>query len=96
MNLLLGRILKLGCICSQRMPEVSDPDLLWSPDLCHKQIQASAMKHILAMANNCTECVMPGHEDERRLAIAWALNSATHHHVRPPWIYEHRKLDSQA
>ena len=33
------------------------------------------MKHILAMANNCTECVMPGHEDERRLAIAWALNS---------------------
>lgn len=36
---------------------------------------ASAMKHILAMANNCTECVMPGHEDERRLAIVMPSRS---------------------
>ena len=36
------------------------------------------MKHILAMANNCTECVMPGHEDERRLAIVWRSDQLLH------------------
>eukprot|EP00434_Breviolum_minutum_P037296 symbB.v1.2.033067.t1/scaffold4057.1/size45452/1 len=36
---------------------------------------ASALKNILAMANNCTECIMPGHEDERRLAVVMPSRS---------------------
>lgn len=34
-----------------------------------------AMRQVLAMVNNCTECVMPGHEDERRLAVARVAQS---------------------
>ncbi|CAE8718384.1 unnamed protein product, partial [Polarella glacialis] len=34
-----------------------------------------AMMHILAMVNNCSECVMPGHEDERRIAIVMPSRS---------------------
>lgn len=35
----------------------------------------TAMKHILAMVNNCSECVMPGHEDERRVAVVMPSRS---------------------
>eukprot|EP00913_Durusdinium_trenchii_P006732 g6328.t1 len=34
-----------------------------------------AMRQVLAMVNNCTECVMPGHEDERRLAVVMPSRS---------------------
>eukprot|EP00440_Ansanella_granifera_P012721 gb/GFBE01013820.1/.p1 GENE.gb/GFBE01013820.1/~~gb/GFBE01013820.1/.p1 ORF type:complete len:299 (+),score=40.84 gb/GFBE01013820.1/:1-897(+) len=35
----------------------------------------AAVKHILSMVNNCSECIMPGHEDERRVAVVMPSRS---------------------